>query len=174
MLTCADVERALRRPPSDEPVLAAADAAERGLREAAVLCPIAERDGGLSVILTRRTEHLKAHPGQISFPGGKIDPGDATPLDAALRESHEEIGLDPGDVRIAGALDRYVTGTGFVVTPFVGFVPPGFDPVPEPGEVAEVFTIPAAHVLEPANYTVEARRWRGEWRRYYAVPYGPY
>ncbi len=147
---------------------------DKPLRPAAVLVPVWLKPDGASLILTKRSSHLKHHPGQIAFPGGKVDPTDAGPRDAALRETREEIGLDPGRVEILGALPSHETVTGFVVTPFLGLIRGAFDPVPEAGEVDEVFTVPLSHVLAPARYAIESRRWMGVWRRYYAVPYGPY
>lgn len=151
------------RPPSDTP-----------LRPAAVLVPVWLRPQGAALILTKRSSRLKHHPGQIAFPGGKVDATDAGPEAAALRETREEIGLDPARVQILGTLPVHETVTGFAVTPFIGLVHGAFDPVPEAGEVDEVFTVPLSHVLTPNRYTIERRRWMGEWRRYYAVPYGPY
>ncbi|MFN3575806.1 MAG: CoA pyrophosphatase [Tabrizicola sp.] len=149
-------------------------ATDKPLRPAAVLVPVWLRPEGAAVILTKRSSRLKHHPGQIAFPGGKVDPADASPEAAALRETQEEIGLPPARVEIIGALPVHETVTGFAVTPFVGLIRGTFDPVPEAGEVAEVFTVPLAHVLTPARFAIERRRWMGTWRRYYAVPYGPY
>jgi 8-oxo-dGTP pyrophosphatase MutT (NUDIX family) len=144
------------------------------LRAASVLVPLIERGTGLRLILTRRAALLKHHPGQVAFPGGKQDPDDASPLAAALREAHEEIGLAPGAVEVLGALDPHETVTGFTVAPFVGLVAPGFVPVIDPAEVAEVFEVPLDFALDPANFQVHARVWQGRERRYYVLPYGPH
>ena len=149
-------------------------AVDKPLRPAAVLVPVWLRPEGAALILTKRSSRLKHHPGQIAFPGGKVDAGDASPEAAALRETHEEIGLDPARVEVIGTLPIHETVTGFAITPFVGLITGPFTPVPEAGEVEEVFTVHLAHVLTPARYSIERRRWMGVWRRYYAVPYGPY
>jgi 8-oxo-dGTP pyrophosphatase MutT (NUDIX family) len=146
----------------------------RVLRPAAVLIPVVLRTEGAGVVLTKRSPQLKHHPGQVAFPGGKVDPSDASPAAAALREAQEEVGLDPAMVEILGELPRHETVTGFAVHPFLGLVRAPFDPRPEAGEVAEVFTVPLAHLLNPDRFTIERRRWLGQWRRYYAVPWGPY
>jgi 8-oxo-dGTP pyrophosphatase MutT (NUDIX family) len=148
--------------------------AGKSLRPAAVLVPVWLRPEGAALILTKRSSHLKHHPGQIALPGGKVDPTDAGPEAAALRETQEEIGLGPSRVDILGTLPVHETVTGFAVTPFVGILRGPFQPVPEAGEVDEVFTVPLAHVLTPGRFQIQRRRWMGEWRRFYAVPYGPY
>ena len=144
------------------------------LRPAAVLVPIWLRPEGAGVILTKRSSRLKHHPGQIAFPGGKVDATDAGPESAALRETQEEIGLDPSRVQILGTLPVHETVTGFAVTPFVGLIRGPFSPIPEAGEVEEAFTVPLSHVLDPARFSIERRQWMGVWRRYHAVPHGPY
>lgn len=142
----------------------------RVLRQAAVLVPV----WGERLILTKRASHLAHHPGQIAFPGGKVDASDASHEAAALREAEEEIGLPRGGVEVLGRLARHETVTGYDVTPVLGLVKDAFEARPEAGEVDEVFTVPLAHVLNPANYSIERRLWRGEWRRFYTVPYGPH
>lgn len=142
----------------------------RLLRDAAVLIAVTEG----RVILTKRSSRLKHHPGQIAFPGGKIDAGDDGAIGAALREAEEEVGLPPRLVDVLGTLPAHETVTGYRVTPVLAHLRAGFDAVPERGEVEEVFSVPLSFVTDPANFRVERRRWLGEWRRYYAVPYGPY
>ena len=149
-------------------------AAGRKLKPAAVLMAIIDTAKGPQVILTERASTLKHHPGQIAFPGGKLDASDADATAAALRESHEEIGLAPDRVEILGCLAPHETVTGYSVSPFVGRVRAPFTPVSEIGEVAEVFTVPLAFLMDPANYRIERRRWQGAWRAFYVVPHGPY
>jgi len=143
-------------------------------RRAAVLCPLVRRRSGVHVMLTVRSAHLKVHAGQISFPGGKIDPTDSSPLAAALREAEEEIGLAPDRTDILGALDPYDTSTGFVVTPFVGMVDPRFVPVPSEGEVAEVFEVPFDFLMNPANHERVERMHEGRKRHFYQMVHGRY
>ena len=146
----------------------------RRLREAAVLIAVREVGAGPRVILTKRSSRLKHHPGQIAFPGGKVDDGDDGPVAAALREAEEEVALPRAGVEVLGTLPRHETVTGYSVTPVLGLVREAFDPVPEIGEVAEIFEVPLAHITDPARFVVESRRWQGRLRHYYAVPWGPY
>lgn len=148
--------------------------AGRVLRPAGVLIPVLLQPDGARVFLTRRSSQLRHHPGQIAFPGGKVDRSDISVQAAALREAQEEIGLDPACVDVIGHLPDHETVTGFMVTPIVGLVRSRFTPRAEVGEVDEVFDVPLSHVLDVARYSIERRRWMGQWRRYYAVPYGPY
>ncbi|MEE9454559.1 MAG: CoA pyrophosphatase [Paracoccaceae bacterium] len=143
------------------------------LRDAAVLVPVVSRQNGWQVILTKRAAHLKHHPGQIAFPGGKLERGE-TPLGAALREAHEEIGLARTCVKTLGSLDTHETVTHFTVTPILGIVPSNFIPTPEIGEVEEVFEVPLDFLLDPANMQTHGREWQGHRRQYYVIPYGPY
>ncbi len=146
----------------------------RRLRPAGVLVPVVYRGSEARVILTKRSSALKHHPGQIAFPGGKQDAADVDIRATALREAHEEIGLSPDTVDILGNLPRHETVTGFDVTPVLARIHAPFIPRPDHGEVAEVFDVPLSHLMDPGRYRVEKRRWQGVWRRYYAVPFGPY
>lgn len=141
------------------------------LRDAAVLVPIVDRSDGLTVMFTRRTAHLAAHAGQISFPGGGVEPDDPDDEATALRETEEEIGL-PGDrIDVVGRLDTYVTRTGFRITPVVGIVRPPFILKPDPYEVDEVFEVPLGFILDPRNRQRHSRDYQGVKRYYYAFPY---
>jgi 8-oxo-dGTP pyrophosphatase MutT (NUDIX family) len=145
--------------------------AKRPPRDAAVLIAVVERAGGASVILTQRTDHLPSHAGQISLPGGKIEPHDDGPLGAALREADEEIGLSPGLVRPAGILPTYLTGSGYRVAPVVALVDPAARLTPDPGEVAEVFEVPLSFLMDEANHLRQSRMLAGKPRYFYAMPY---
>ncbi|MEM7440667.1 MAG: CoA pyrophosphatase [Pseudomonadota bacterium] len=146
----------------------------KSFRPASVLIPLVDRPNGLNVILTKRASHLKHHPGQIAFPGGKMDPEDATVEAAALREANEEIGMPYTAAQVLGRLPSHKTVTAFEVQPVVARIDPSFRPVPSPDEVAEVFEVPMAHVTCADNFLVEGRHWRGVKRFYYVVPFGPY
>jgi 8-oxo-dGTP pyrophosphatase MutT (NUDIX family) len=141
-----------------------------GARPAAVLLPIVDRPGGLSVLLTLRSSALRAHSGQVAFPGGKID-ADETPREAALREALEEVGLEERFVEPLGWLDPYFTGTGFRVAPLVALVEPSFALKVNRFEVDEVFETPFAFLMDPANHVLEDREWQGRRRKYYAMPH---
>lgn len=146
----------------------------RSLCPAGVLIGIEQRAAGLQVLLTKRASHLRNHPGQIAFPGGKVDAGDADAVAAALREAEEEVGLPRGNVAVLGTMAAHETVTGFLITPVIGRILAPFTPRPEAGEVDEVFTVPLAHFADPGNFRIEGRRWRGRMRHYYVAPWGPY
>jgi 8-oxo-dGTP pyrophosphatase MutT (NUDIX family) len=140
-------------------------------RPAAVLIPAIARPV-VTLLLTQRTEHLPAHAGQIAFPGGKAEPFDADPLATALREAHEEIGLDSALVEPLGTLDRYTTGTGFQITPVIALVDPALRLTLDEGEVANTFEVPLPFLMDPANYQRHTRTIGGHERHFFAVPYG--
>jgi 8-oxo-dGTP pyrophosphatase MutT (NUDIX family) len=142
------------------------------LREAAVLVPIVTRSDEPTLLLTLRNSTLAAHAGQISFPGGRIETSDVDAVAAALRESHEEIGLDASVVEPIGRLDRYVTRTGFAVTPIVALVHPPFDLTLDPDEVEDAFEVPLSWILEPQNRQVHGADYQGVTRHFYVYPYG--
>ena len=146
----------------------------RELRSAGVLIGIETFDTVPQVILTKRSSALKHHPGQIAFPGGKVDAGDRDVTDAALREAWEEIALPRDLPRILGQLPAHETVTGFQVTPVVALIERPFEVRAEVGEVAEVFRAPLAHVLDIERYQIQSRRWRKTRRHYFTVPFGPY
>ena len=146
---------------------------DKPLRRAAVLVPIVEREDGPTMLLTKRTAHLADHAGQISFPGGRSEAGE-TPVEAALREAEEEIGLDRSFVEVLGFIDAHETVTGFHIAPVVAFVRPGFTLKLDPYEVAEAFEVPLAFLFDPANHQEHSRIVRNTTRRYYAMPYGDY
>jgi 8-oxo-dGTP pyrophosphatase MutT (NUDIX family) len=139
---------------------------------AAVLVPIVDHPSGLTVIFTKRTSHLKAHSGQVSFPGGRAEPEDPTPEFTALREAQEEIGLAAERVEVLASLPEYHTRTGFRVTPVVGLVTPPLGLVPDPREVEEVFEVPLVFLLDPGNHRRETRELQGRTVGYYVMRYG--
>lgn len=145
-------------------------ARERPVRPAAVLIPVVEREHP-TVLLTKRAEHLNEHAGQISFPGGKIDPTDPTPLDAALREADEEIGLKRSFIEPVGYLDVYATGFGFRILPTLARVRPGFDLAISPNEVDDVFEVPLAFLMDPVNHRLGSKEFRGLQRSFYEMPF---
>lgn len=142
------------------------------LKPAAVLIPIVQRRPDLQVLFTRRADHLSRHAGQVSFPGGRVNDDDASVIDAALRETEEEVGLLRSHVEILGALDAYETGTGFSIQPIVGLVREGFDLKIDPDEVAEAFEVPLKFLMDESNHQTRSGVWQGVERRYYEIPYG--
>jgi 8-oxo-dGTP pyrophosphatase MutT (NUDIX family) len=141
------------------------------LTPAAVLVPLVDHSDGMTVLLTQRTDHLYDHAGQISVPGGRVEPHDADSEAAALRETEEEVGLTRDRVEIVGQLDTYVTRTGYEVTPVVGIVNPPFSVQADPFEVAEVFEVPLSFVIDPANHERGQRMHEGVPRQFYVLPY---
>lgn len=142
------------------------------LTAASVLVPIVAHARELTVLFTQRTTHLKAHSGQVSFPGGRAEPHDASPEFTALREAQEEVGLPPERVEILARLPDYFTRTGFRITPVVGVVVPPLELSPDPREVEEVFEVPLAFLLDPSNHRRQTREWQGQTVGFYEVPYG--
>lgn len=149
---------------------AAAPDADLSLIAAAVLVPIVLRDKP-TVLLTQRTAHLRDHAGQVSFPGGRCEPGDPDPVATALREAEEEVGLAAAQIEVLGSLDAYRTGTGFTVTPVVALVTPPLNLKLDDFEVADVFEPPLAFLLDPANHRRDRLEYRGQWRDYWAMPW---
>jgi 8-oxo-dGTP pyrophosphatase MutT (NUDIX family) len=167
-LEAAAVREAIR---GDRAVTPDTTAPSAALRPAAVLVPLIDHPGGLTVLLTQRTAHLSAHAGQVSFPGGRIEPGDADAVAAALRETEEETGLPRDRVTIVGRLDTYLTGTGFEITPVVGIVAPPIALTIDPYEVAEAFEVPLGFVLDRRNHQRVERESAGRRRIFCVLPY---
>jgi 8-oxo-dGTP pyrophosphatase MutT (NUDIX family) len=140
---------------------------------AAVLVPIILH-AEPSLLLTKRTSHLKKHAGQVSFPGGRIDPGDKDSEAAALREAREEIALDSAQVEVIGRMDEYVTGTGYIITPILGLLPPGLRYEASPDEVEAVFEFPFSVLLDPEAPRRQKQHVRGRWREYWVWPHADY
>lgn len=138
---------------------------------ASVLIPLVMRDSGLTVLLTERTTHLSSHSGQVAFPGGKADPEDADAVDTALREAEEEIGLQRRYVQVLGSLPIYTTGSAFLVTPVVALVRADHSVTANPHEVADVFEVPLAFLMDPANHRRHAVDWAGSRREWLSMPY---
>ncbi len=144
--------------------------ASGSFRKAAVLVGLIDRGEDYNVLLTLRPETMSSHAGQVAFPGGRLEPGE-TLLQAALREAHEEVGVDPLTVRLLGQGDTYLTGSGFAISPFVGILPSDFVPVPHTSEVADVFETPLSFLMDAANHQRHEREFRGALRAYYAMPH---
>ena len=170
-MTLAERLRAALQDSAGPPVLTGDDMppSERNVA-AAVLIAITDR-AEPGVILTQRTDTLRRHAGQVAFPGGRVDPEDADAVAAALREAHEEIALPPQAVRIVGETDRFRTGTGYDIVPVIGVVPPDLPLVAAEAEVAAVFEVPLAFLLDPANHCESAGSWEGRTRRFYEIPW---
>ena len=162
-----------RADPKGDAALAILNALHGGkAKAAAVLVPVIAHPGETTVLLTLRATGLRAHSGQIAFPGGRLDPDDASPLAAALREAEEEIGLAADHVRPLGYLDAYLSGTGYLVTPTVALVAPGAPLALNPDEVSETVEVPLGFLMDPARHEIHSREWNGPLRRYYAIPFG--
>jgi 8-oxo-dGTP pyrophosphatase MutT (NUDIX family) len=143
-----------------------------GLREAAVLIPVVDHGDEATVLLTKRTEKMRSHSGQIAFPGGVIDPVDASPEAAALRETTEEIGLGVDEVEVIGRMPDYVAGSGYRIAPVLGIVRSDYLVTVNADEVDDVFEVPLSFLMDPVNHRRESRMWQGKERFYYTMPYG--
>ena len=142
--------------------------------EASVLIPVLTFKEDLEILLTKRSINLRNHPGQIAFPGGKKEECDSNPMETALREAEEEIGLKTSHVEVISSLPTHKTATGFTIKPYIGLVRKPFKKTLQWDEVDEVFTIPFSHILNRKNFSIQTRKWNGIERRYYIVPFGPY
>ena len=142
--------------------------------EASVLIPVLTFKKDLEILLTKRSINLKNHPGQIAFPGGKKEKFDSSPIETALRETEEEVGLSPHLVEIIASLPKHKTATGFIIKPYIGAISLPFEETLRCGEVDEIFTIPFNHILNEENFSIQTRKWNGSQRKYYVIPYGPY
>jgi len=174
LLTPEDIRRGLLRPapPPEEHDLHMISLKEgTKVVDAAVLVPLVNRPEGVQLLLTQRTAHLRDHAGQISFPGGRVEPDDPGREATALREMAEEVGIGSERVTLLGRLPGYEIPSGFRITPVVGWLEPPFEVVPDVFEVADVFEAPLAHFLDPANYQRREYRFRGRHRHYLAIPY---
>jgi 8-oxo-dGTP pyrophosphatase MutT (NUDIX family) len=171
----ARLAAALARPPAERPRgdhdLNPGFLPTKTPTQAAVLVPLILRPDGVQVMLTQRTAHLTDHAGQISFPGGRAEPEDKDSIATALREAQEEVGLPPERVRVLGRLDNYVTSTGYEVAPVVGLIQPPFPVTPDPNEVAEVFEVPLAFLVDPRNHEQHSREFQARKRQFYVLPY---
>ena len=147
---------------------------ESDLVPAAVLVPLIDREDGVTALFTQRTGHLAHHPGQVSFPGGHMEPEDKTPEETALRETEEEVGLNRRHIEIIGRLAQYTTRTGFSIAPVVAMVTPPFEISPDPHEVDMVFEVPLDFLLDPANHERHSREYQGVERHFHAMPYNGY
>lgn len=160
-------------PPSSDYDLTDMDPPEGVLADAAVMIPVLDLGGAPQMLLTKRANHLRHHPGQVALPGGRRDAGE-TVVEAALREAHEEVGLPPEACEVIGTLPAHRTVTRFTVTPVICLIDRDFNIRPEPGEVEEVFSVPFETVTTLANYMEQGRVWQGQMRLYYTVPVGPF
>ena len=180
-LTIRDIQAALQLPPADirsdfdlNPEVKAQQMGLHKQRPAAVLCGLRPVGDTLHVVLTQRAAHLNQHAGQVAFPGGKVDPLDPSLHATALREADEEVGLKSAQVDLIGSLDPYLTSTGFRVTPVVGVIDPDWHPVPDPGEVDDVFEPPLDFLMDPGNRKRHHHDRNGYRRYYYAMPWQGY
>jgi 8-oxo-dGTP pyrophosphatase MutT (NUDIX family) len=174
MLDVAALRERLRRAPPASSVYGDDDVERQvwAVTPASVLVPIVTHAGGLTVLFTQRTAQLRAHSGQVSFPGGRAEPGDASPEFTALRETQEEIGLAPERVEVIARMPEYLTRTGYRVTPVVGLVAPPLELAPDSREVAEAFEVPLAFLLDPANHRRETRELAGKQVGFWVMQYG--